>query len=81
MVLEDTQHRIIPQISSSESDNDEFDCPRPIYPWSQFRSKICSWYSYTQCGNLIFLLLRFYVKLVLRILEMQNLPFLQFQRF
>ena len=40
MVLEDTQHRIIPQISSSESDNDEFDCPRPIYPWSQFRSKI-----------------------------------------
>ena len=40
MVLEDTQQRIIPQISSSESDNDEFDCPRPIYPWSQFRSKI-----------------------------------------
>ena len=40
MVLEDTQQRIIPQISSSESDNDEFDCPRPIYPWSQFESKI-----------------------------------------
>ena len=40
MVLEDTQQRRIPQISSSESDNDEFDCPRPIYPWTQFGSKI-----------------------------------------
>ena len=71
MVLEDTQQRIIPQISSSESDNDEFDCPRPIYPWSQFRSKIGT-LILTQCGDfIIFLPFRFYVKL-------QKFPFLLF---